>query len=166
MVGIGRAAYAFMEARLEASSDVQAQAEAPPLQQLVLALDEEERCVRFQGGAILRGVAYAIVARLVRQRLESLAKGGTPWVTTKTLRGEASEETLRRRIARARAEFDRQMEPIWGFPPDVDDLIKSGKWRGYRLNPGILIVDIRQIANDHSEEREPRVSTARERGVA
>jgi hypothetical protein len=56
-------------------------------------------------------------------------------------------ENLRQLVNRTRRDLEKQFEATIGYTLDQEDIIQSRSWQGYRLNPFLIQIDIRQAAS-------------------
>lgn len=79
-------------------------------------------------------------------------------------RFEVNEETIRRRVNRARRQFATLIEAAGATAPPEDAIIENIPWRGYRLNPDttrVLVTDQKAKPgpfNPHRSTRRPRTA--------
>lgn len=116
---------------------------------IAFALDRTRKRVVFANGPELKGVAYKLFEKLVEHQ-EAEAKAGEPhsYVLTKNLAPALGkhEEALRTQINRHRAELRRQFEEHLGYTLDLHDVIQNDHWKGYRINPNVLVLTVSQLA--------------------
>jgi hypothetical protein len=101
----------------------------------------------------LKGASAALVkalAAVFRQaRKEELLPENYPYVKTKELLkllDIKDEETLRKRVHRCREQISKLVIDAGREPPDVNAVIESNNWHGYRLNPdAVQIVALSEI---------------------
>jgi hypothetical protein len=118
---------------------------------LTLALDEKTCRVLFVDGPILKGKSFELFARLAIQFRSDHAAGKRPeefsFVRTGELLGDLNiaEHTLGQRVFRIRKDLEQQFLDATDFMLDQQDVIQSDRWKGYRLNPYLLLVDASQL---------------------
>jgi hypothetical protein len=133
----------------EASASAQASLDTKPIasRQFLFAIDSEARKIIFSHGPELKGVAYRVLVRLADQyrqdRQNGVAKRRYAFVSTKQLLEslKIDEPRLRARVRSARASLGRQFQEAVDYLIDEQDIIQSRRWRGYRLNPYLVLVD-------------------------
>ena len=52
---------------------------------------------------------------------------------------------LRKWVERARREIEMQLEKCCRHSPNIHDVIESGSWRGYRLNPAVRVISLTEL---------------------
>jgi hypothetical protein len=57
------------------------------------------------------------------------------------------EHSLGQRVFRIRKELERQFISAIDYMLDDQDVIQSDRWKGYRLNPYLVLVDVSQLHN-------------------
>jgi 7-cyano-7-deazaguanine synthase in queuosine biosynthesis len=132
----------------EPPASIQALHDNSPIasRQILFAIDTEGRKALFSGGAELKGVGYDVFVALAEQYRQDREKG-TPkdeyaFVKTNRLLEtlKIDEQRLRVRIRTARTVLSRQFEVATDYVIDEQDIIQSRRWRGYRLNPYLVMV--------------------------
>jgi 7-cyano-7-deazaguanine synthase in queuosine biosynthesis len=138
----------------EPTASAQAAADNKPIasRRFVFALDENTRRVVFFDGPVLERKSFELVARLAAQFREDSSAGKSraefAYVPTTTLLSDFNieEHSLGQRVLRARRELARQFLDAIDFMVDDHDVIQSDRWKGYRLNPYLVLVDPSQLA--------------------
>ena len=126
---------------------------------IVLALDEQRQQVLFDKEIALKKSDYILLSTLVRSREEaerqksSAANAG--YIKTKKLIAELgdTEEGLRQRVYRLRRKISKRYEELTGYILDEMDLIQNKQWRGYRLNPAVVVVEAHQLRRQPETSR-------------
>lgn len=113
----------------------------------VLAIDHAAKQVVFNQGLRLSGGVFRLVRRLVDWRLETLTEStdgqGYRSATKLAEDMKIGDVTLRKKVSRAREELRDAFAPL-GHLLDDNDIIQNEPWSGYRLNPHVVVVDLRQ----------------------
>jgi hypothetical protein len=131
---------------------------------LALAFDDEKRRVIFEGGPTLTGKPYQVLARLAKQFRADLDAGRSKeaygFVPTARLIAdfETDDVILRRWVNRTRRSLEQQFLKRLDYPLDESDVIESGSWKGYRLNPYLILTDVGQIQTERRMSRKSRPS--------
>lgn len=135
---------------------------------IVFAVDGQTKRVLFRGGPPLTGSAYHVVSELLKEFVEDIEKGipksSFRFVKPRSLaeRLGVQEHTLRQRVTRMRRVLDEGFTSAMGMPLDIDDIIENHPWRGYRLNPYLLLVQPNQLGDltpgNMSRTSEPNVT--------
>jgi 7-cyano-7-deazaguanine synthase in queuosine biosynthesis len=137
----------------EPTASDQAAADNKPIavRRFVFALDDEARRVVFTDGPVVKGKNFDLVARLAAQFRTDLAAGKSPeefvFVPTSMLLRDLhiEEHSLGQRVFRTRKELERQFIDAIDYMLDDQDVIQSNRWKGYRLNPYLVLVDVSQL---------------------
>jgi hypothetical protein len=137
----------------EPTASTQAAADRTPIaeRRFIFALDDEARRVVFTDGPVLKGRNFDLVARLAAQFRTDLAAGKSPeefaYVPTGTLLRDLKiqEHSLGQRVFRTRKELEQQFIDAIDYMLDDQDVIQSDRWKGYRLNPYLVLVDVSQL---------------------
>jgi 7-cyano-7-deazaguanine synthase in queuosine biosynthesis len=118
-----------------------------------IALDPQSKRVLVEGLPPLEGVtSYAVLEILVataeRDRNERRAPENFTYVEARNIASVAglSEASLRRCIYRIRRRLAAASESSAGLPLSAEALIENHPWQGYRLNPAVLILSPKEIA--------------------
>ncbi len=121
--------------------------------ELRLALDHHRQKVLIDGIPPLEGPGmFAILNELVaaaqKDRHAGRAPEGHSFLAAGTLaeRVKVSEESLRRCIHRIRRRLAEEFETNAGLPLGANALIENVRWKGYRLNPAVLILAPDQLS--------------------
>ena len=131
---------------------------------IVFAIDEERQAARFHGGVVVTGANYRLLKALADQFRSDLEKGVAKQNyaylnkerLTKVL--NITEHSLRQRVSRCRKDITGGfLEKIGCFIAD-NDVIENQGWRGYRLNPSLLLVTPAQLEPEASAPRPVTVS--------
>lgn len=122
--------------------------------QLRLALDRRGKRVLIEGVLPLEGAStFAVIQELVetarKDQSEGLAPESHTFVAARRLcqATTISEASLRRCIYRIRSRLDTSFTANAGLPLSADALIENARWKGYRLNPAVLILVPEEIAS-------------------
>lgn len=117
--------------------------------QFKMGVDGHKKKIAFADGPTVSGRGYELIAWLAERHREDLENGGTDF---RFIRADAlarefgiSEEALRKRIHRLRADIAKQFSDCYGYTPDEDDIIENAAWHGYRLNPYVLLMSVIQL---------------------
>lgn len=137
----------------EARACEQAAAEKAPVaeRRFAFALDEGARRAVFADGPVIKGKNFDLILRLAVQFRADLAFEKSPkdftYVPTRTLMGDLGieEHTLGQRVFRIRREMERQFVQAIDYMLDDQDVIQSNRWRGLRLNPYLLLIEVSQL---------------------
>jgi 7-cyano-7-deazaguanine synthase in queuosine biosynthesis len=126
----------------------------------VLAFDHKARKVLFSDGPIIERSNFDLLARLAVQYRADLAAGKTPeefsFVPTDTLERDLriQEHSLLQRVFRTRRELERQFIDCIDYMVDDQDVIQSDRWKGYRLNPYLVLAEaLREKGKCHDSRR-------------
>jgi Queuosine biosynthesis protein QueC len=140
---------------IEAEPTAAAQAAADPhdftVEPLAFAIDHSARKILFKRGIEFGGSIYGMIAALA-QEFEADLDAGTfkdqyrfvkASVFAKRL--QIDEQSLRQRVSRARKKIEQSFLSTCDLQLDVDDVIQNEEWKGYRLNPYLLLVKPAQV---------------------
>jgi hypothetical protein len=100
---------------------------------------------------MVKGRNFDLLVRLVAQFRADLAAEKTPedfcFVPTKTLKRDLQieEHSLLQRVLRTRKDLERQFIDGIDYMLDDQDVIQSDRWKGYRLNPYLVLVEMTQL---------------------
>lgn len=125
---------------------------AIPQRRFVFAIDSKRKRVEFSDGPSLKGVGFALITRLADQFNKDLSDEKPPeeytFVPTRTLLQEfgVEEHALLQRVHRCRKSLQDQFQRATDYILDEHDIIQSHKWRGFRLNPYLLLVRPEQLS--------------------
>jgi 7-cyano-7-deazaguanine synthase in queuosine biosynthesis len=115
--------------------------------QLRAALDEVRGRFLIEGIPPIEGTAsFALLKRLVEtfqlDRNEGRAPENHRYVRTRDLAKiqGGTEESLRRTIYRIRVRVAQAFETEAGLPLSANALIENDRWKGYRINPAVMIL--------------------------
>jgi 7-cyano-7-deazaguanine synthase in queuosine biosynthesis len=123
----------------------------PPQRRFIFAIDDKARRVVFSDGPMVKGRNFDLLVRLVAQFRADLAAEKTPedfcFVPTKTLKRDLQieEHSLLQRVLRTRKDLERQFIDGIDYMLDDQDVIQSDRWKGYRLNPYLVLVEMTQL---------------------
>ena len=137
----------------EPTASAQAAADKVPAAQrrFIFSLDEQARRVVFTDGPVVKGRNFDLVARLAAQFRIDLASRKSPeefaYVPTGTLLRDLKieEHSLGQRVSRIRKELERQFVQAIDYMVDDQDVVQSHRWKGYRLNPYLVLVELAQL---------------------
>jgi 7-cyano-7-deazaguanine synthase in queuosine biosynthesis len=120
--------------------------------QIRLALDVPKKRILIEALPPIEGeVTFEFVRKLVSiydtDSAARLAPENHTFLDAGSLCGELgmADATLRRCVYRLRRRVADAFQSIAGLAVSADALIESAKWRGYRLNPAVLLVAANQI---------------------
>lgn len=118
---------------------------------ILFAVDIKNCKVIFEKGLEFGGMIYGLIAGLVED-FEADLDAGTfqdqhRFVKAKTLakRLTIDEQSLRQRVSRSRKKIEKSFLQVLGRQLDTADIIENQEWRGYRLNPYLLLVKAAQL---------------------
>jgi Queuosine biosynthesis protein QueC len=125
-------------------------------EQIAMAIDASGRKVIFKRGIEFGGSIYELIAALDHE-FEADLDAGTfrdqyrfVKVSVLAKRLGIGEQSLRQRLSRARKKIEQAFLRAFDQQLDADDVIQNEEWKGYRLNPYLLLVKPAQL-------REPAV---------
>jgi hypothetical protein len=110
------------------------------------AVHESRKKIAFLEGPELKGANYRFVRELAQQfRADWNAekdRSSYGYVPTKTLMSKLtlSEHSIGQTAARVRKALRNQFLDAIDYLIDEEDIIQSARWRGYRLNPFLIMV--------------------------
>jgi hypothetical protein len=148
---------AYIEpAQNEPKASLEAAVDKAPVtsRQFAFAVDESRRVIRFLNGPVLKDAHFAFLIILVRQYLADIENGiekenfttlHTPHLV-RELRLK-NDQALRQRVMRMRVAISKGFEANANYTPDQNDIIQSGSWNGYRLNPYLILLDPAQLTS-------------------
>ncbi len=141
----------------------------PPIrarQQLVFALDSDGRRIKFHGGPELTGAAFSLIQALLKEFLEDI-NAGTPKAEFHFVRADTlakrlgiNEQSLRQRVSRTRTSLEKQFLLAADIQLDDEDVIQNEEWKGYRINPYLLLVKSAQLQNGEASAAMSQVDEA------
>ena len=126
--------------------------------QIRLAIDAQARRVLIEGAPAIEGpAAFGLIQQLVELSQQDRAEGRAPENhgfikaarLAKLLR--VAEPSLRRCIRRIRVRLSDAFETQAGLPIFAEALIENAPWRGYRLNPAVLILSLNEINSPEAD---------------
>jgi hypothetical protein len=138
---------AEQSASVQAASDTRAIVRKP----IVFAIDQTARKVLFGGGPELKGSGFHLVRALAKEFEEDIetgvAKDAFRFIGARELtkRLDIDEQSLRQRISRTRKVLEQQFLEACDIQLDDHDVIQNEEWKGYRLNPYLLLVQPTQL---------------------
>jgi len=153
----------------EPKASLEAAADKAPVtsRQFAFAVDESRRAVRFLNGPVLKDAHFELLIILVRQYLADIATGidkenftalHTPHLVREL--HLKNDQALRQRVMRMRIAISKGFEANANYTPDQNDIIQSGSWNGYRLNPYLILLDPAQFTpTEPSREMRSSVTT-------
>jgi hypothetical protein len=133
---------------------------------IIFALDSKSRKVAFERGLQFGGAVFELMAALGAEFEEDLDAGTFRdqhrFLKAKTLarRLDIDEQTLRQRVSRCRKKLEEGFLRVFDWQLDSSDVIQNQEWKGYRLNPYLVLVKLTQL-----RESTVSMSQARARGV-
>ncbi len=107
--------------------------------------------MKFRGGPELKGAGYGLVCALAKELEEdidsSITKDEFRYVKADELakRLDIDEQSLRQRISRTRKALEQQFLNNCDIQLDPEDIVQNEEWKGYRLNPYLLLVKPTQV---------------------
>jgi hypothetical protein len=137
----------------EPTASAQGAAERAPVgeRRFIFALDNEGRRVLFNDGPVIKGRNFDLIARLAAQFRADLASRKSreefAFISTGTLLRDLDiqEHSLGQRVSRIRKELELQFVQAIDYMVDDQDVVQSNRWKGYRLNPYLVLVDLAQL---------------------
>jgi Queuosine biosynthesis protein QueC len=132
--------------------------------QFIFAVDLQTRKIHFAEGPELKGVAYELVAKLSEQFLwdkqNATPKDKYTFIRTNKLLEylKIDETTLRKRVHSTRLTLKQQFLKHIDYPLDEQDIIQSHRWKGYRLNPYLVLVDAADLRRPGGRGEEHGIS--------
>ncbi|MBA3726960.1 MAG: hypothetical protein H0W86_11040 [Armatimonadetes bacterium] len=120
-------------------------------QPVVFAIDHGARIVIFRGGPQLKGAGYGLVCALAKEfegDIESgITKDSFRYIKADNLakRLGIDEQSLRQRVSRTRKALEQQFLNNCDIQLDFQDVVQNEEWKGYRLNPYLLLVKPTQL---------------------
>lgn len=115
--------------------------------QIRFAIDDERREVLFEQGICLKNNSYRLVAELAKEFREDMHACRTQeeyrFVAVGDLAdrlGKNADEDVRQQVRRVRRALDNEFRGTLGRLLGIDDIIENRQGRGYRLNPGLLLI--------------------------
>jgi len=140
-----------IEAEQPASAQAAADTQTIVSQPVVFAIDNGTRKVIFRGGQELKGAGYGLVCALAKEFEEDIESGISKdafrYVKANELakRLRVDEQSLRQRVSRTRKTLEKQFLDSRDIQLDLEDVIQNEEWKGYRLNPYLLLVKPAQL---------------------
>jgi hypothetical protein len=132
----------------------------PRDRRLVFAIDPTSQRVLFADGPSLAGANFFLVERLGQQFRSDLAAGTAPhsfgYVSTELLMKDLKideQPTLGQRVLRTRRALKEQFLKAADYVLNEQDFIESHRWRGYRLNPYLVLVEPAQLHRERQMSR-------------
>ena len=131
----------------QAASDTHDYARKP----ILFAVDFKARSIVFEKGLEVKNAAYLLIAALAEDFESDLDAGTFPsehrFVNAKALakRLNIEEDSLRKRVSRSRKIIERGFLEVLNRQLDAADIVENQGWRGYRLNPHLLLVKPAQL---------------------
>jgi hypothetical protein len=140
-----------IESEVSVSAQAEADAHDYSLKRILFAIDADSRTVLFQQGIGFGGDVYDLIAALA-QEFEADLNAGTFRDQHRYVRAEAlakrlkiTQQSLRRRISRARRNIEQTFLRKMELVLDAEDVVQNQSWQGYRLNPYLLLVKPAQL---------------------
>ena len=136
---------------IEVEQPASAQAATMVAQPVVFAIDHGTRKVIFRGGPELKGAGYGLVCALAKEFEEDIESGITKdafrYIKADELakRLGIDERSLRQRVSRTRKALEQQFLNNCDIQLDSEDVVQNEEWKGYRLNPYLLLVKPTQL---------------------
>lgn len=119
----------------------------PARSPIVFAIDDEERTIVFTCGTRIIGSASELIYMLAVRYREDLTnrkpKEKYQYIPTARLVDQLGidDPTLRQQVYRCRAWLSRNLKATLGRIPGPNEVIDNKKWKGYRLNPHMVLDD-------------------------
>jgi hypothetical protein len=142
---------------IEAEPEAKEQASTDPHdyapQRIQFAIAKDAKKVMFKDIQI-GGATFALMAELAAEFEADLGAGTFreqyQFVKAPKLakRLRITESSLRRRVSRARQQFERAFKRQYRRTLHIDDIIQNQEWSGYRLNPYLLLVLPAQLRDE------------------
>ena len=156
-----------IEAEQPASAQAAADTQTIVSQPVVFAIDNGTRKVIFRGGQELKGAGYGLVCALAKEFEEDIKSGISKdafrYVKANELakRLRVDEQSLRQRVSRTRKTLEKQFLDSCDIQLDLEEVIQNEEWKGYRLNPYLLLVKPAQLqgVGTTSQLNSPAVTT-------
>jgi hypothetical protein len=140
-----------VESEAKASAQAAADSHDYTTTRIPFAVDAKTRKVVFEKGLEFGGGVYGLIAELV-EYFEADLDAGTfqdqyRFLKAKTLakRLRIDEQSLRQRVSRSRKKIEESFLQKFGRQLDAADIIENQEWKGYRLNPYLLLVKAAQL---------------------
>jgi hypothetical protein len=137
-------------------------------QRIHFAVDAAARKIVFGRGIEFGGQTYNLIAALAAA-FEADIEAGTfvdqhTFTKARTLaqRLGIQEQSLRQNVVRARRSIERAFLETLGLQLDAEDVIQNRGWKGYRLNPYLMLVkpsQLRESSRDVSQVAAARVTS-------
>lgn len=124
--------------------------------EIEFAIDAPARKVVFQGGLEFGGSVHELIQVLAQTFEADLDAGTFPqqhsfvMATALAKRFHIDEASLRQRISRARKTLAKAFLEKMDRQIVTDDIIQNQEWRGYRLNPNLVMLKASQLRHRHS----------------
>jgi hypothetical protein len=139
----------------EPAASVQAASNPGPVRdrRIIFAVDEATQAIIFADGPCLTGAGYKFIKRLAQQfRADwegEAERCDYKYVPTNDLMRDLkiTEHSVGQRAARVRKDLRERFLTETGYLIDDEDVIQSESWRGYRLNPYLVMVPPTQVSN-------------------
>jgi hypothetical protein len=141
-------------------------------EQIAIAVDADAAKVVFRGGIEMGGSIYELVAALCPEFEEDLNAGTFRdeyrFVTAAVLakRLQINPPSLRQCVSRARRKIERSFLAKFDLQLDADDVIQNREWKGYRLNPYLLLVKPAQLREQSKAVSQVGAANVTSRGAA
>jgi 7-cyano-7-deazaguanine synthase in queuosine biosynthesis len=135
-----------IEAEQPASAQAATDTHTIVAQPVVFAIDHGTRKVIFRGGPELKGAGYGLVCALAKEFEEDIESGimkdAFRYIKADELakRLGIDEQNLRQRVSRTRKAIEQQFLNNCDIQLDPEDVVQNEEWKGYRLNPYLLLV--------------------------
>jgi 7-cyano-7-deazaguanine synthase in queuosine biosynthesis len=140
--------------------------------QIAIAVDADAAKVVFRGGIEMGGSIYELVAALCPEFEEDLNTGTFRdqyrFVPAAVLakRLQINPPSLRQCVSRARRKIERSFLAKFDLQLDADDVIQNKEWKGYRLNPYLLLVKPTQLREQSQAVSQVGAANVTSRGAA
>jgi len=118
---------------------------------ICFAIDAVRRKIVFANGIEVSGKSYALIATLAEQFSSDREKGLLPenhsFIGSERLSAKLQIEppTLRKALSRTRASIRQKYLVATGRRIEDNDIIETREWKGYRLNPYLVPVNVSQL---------------------
>ena len=138
---------------LERKVDDKSKADERPVKhrRFVFAIDACRKKIIFEDGPFLSGASFVLFNRLAGQFRIDQKSGTKPHEHASVDRCaiikdlKIDDHTLTQRVRRTRRSLSQQFAASIDYMIDDDDVIETGRSKGYRLNPYLVMVDLAQL---------------------
>jgi hypothetical protein len=140
-----------VEAEPPASTQAAADTNDYSRKSVLFAVDVKTHKVMFEKGLQFGGGTFELIASLAKEFEADLDAGTFPdqcrFVKASTLahRLKIDEQSLRQRVSRSRKNIEKAFIKAFDRQLDSSDIIQNQEWKGYRLNPYLMLVKPSQL---------------------